>query len=55
MGKVSGFGWKVSSLYHRLPPPIANLRHVFAVFANVFLMVNELVADELFGISGAGT
>ena len=32
------------------PFPIANFWHVFAVFVNIVLMVEQLVADRLFGI-----
>src|SRR5690242_809587 len=36
------------------PPPARDLRHVVAVSANEFLVVDELVADGLLGVSGPG-
>src|SRR5436190_22244161 len=35
------------------PLPIANLRHVLAVFADVLLVIDELVPNQLLGVSGA--
>src|SRR5580704_8318077 len=35
------------------PPPAGDLGHVVAVAADVFLVVDELVADRLLGIGGA--
>jgi len=33
------------------PPPIQNLRYIFSMFCDVLSVINELVAEMLFGLS----
>lgn len=42
-------------IFGQTPLPIANFRHVFAMFVDVGFVVQQLVAKILFGVSGPRT
>jgi hypothetical protein len=43
------------ALFAHTPFPVADFRHVFSVFVDVGLVVQQIVAKKLFGVGGAWT